>query len=284
MDAFDHDPAHKTRKRARRPPPYVDNDAPMTIATTKRALRIGDSDMVWDFYQQRFKNCQQTSCKLIAKAWVKAVEPKKQSHHPYTGKDEKAPDWWPKPWGPSAQDRVRHKEPDHLYKTGSSTPAVILIPPPVELVSLTYALERVRLLAHILRLIVEPPLKQHPDVQKSCLNVKKLEEITTEALSGFFSDPTQPGNKNKRPYLNEIFKVAKYEERYKNGEIGRQSCRCQTACDFTDENTRRGYGCFRHVRRQDTRLQSSGARKAWQSARQARRGRNKYATERPLAA
>jgi hypothetical protein len=27
-------------------------------------------------------------------------------------------------------------------------------------------------------------------------------------------------NAKKRPYLNEIFKVARQEERYKNGEIG----------------------------------------------------------------
>lgn len=81
--------------------------------------------------------------------------------------------------------------------------------------------ERVHLLAHILRLIVEPSHKQHPDVQKSCLNVKKLEEVTAEALSSFFSDPENPGNSKKRPYLTEIFKIAKYEERYKNGEIGR---------------------------------------------------------------
>ena len=77
-----------------------------------------DSQALWNFYDQRFKSCQQSACKLIAKAWVKAVEPKKQSTHPYTGSDEKAPDWWPKPWGTTKEDKVRHKEPDHLYKRG----------------------------------------------------------------------------------------------------------------------------------------------------------------------
>ncbi|MBE3046066.1 DUF2841 domain-containing protein [Candidatus Bathyarchaeota archaeon] len=123
VDSFDNELAHKTRKRPRshvsRVPLNEENDPPMPIATAKRPLRIGDADAVWNFYQQRFKNCQQTACKLIAKAWVKAVEPKKQSHHPYTGKDEKAPEWWPRPWGPTIQERVRHKEPDHLYKKGS---------------------------------------------------------------------------------------------------------------------------------------------------------------------
>lgn len=89
----------------------------MTVSSRK-GIKVGDSEAVWNFYEQRFKNCQQTACKLIAKAWVKAVEPKKQSTHPYTGSDEKAPDWWPKPWGPTKDDKVRHKEPDHLYKRG----------------------------------------------------------------------------------------------------------------------------------------------------------------------
>jgi hypothetical protein len=80
---------------------------------------------VYDFYEQRFKSCQQSACKLIAKAWVKVLAPKKQSTHPYTGSDERAPDWWPKPWGVSKEERVRHKEPDHLYKRGLLKPSML---------------------------------------------------------------------------------------------------------------------------------------------------------------
>ncbi|KAI6767253.1 hypothetical protein HG530_005262 [Fusarium avenaceum] len=191
-------PVRQGRKRARARHAIIDEDeAPMTVsATTRKSIKIGNPDDVWSFYEQRFKNCQQTACKLIAKAWVKAVEPKKQSTHPYTGSDEKAPDWWPKPWGPTKEDRVRHKEPDHLYKR-----------------------ERVHLLNHILRMIVEPNNRQHPDIQKLNLNVKKLEEITIEALSGFFADKESPANAKKRPFLNEIFRVAKQEERFKKEEI-----------------------------------------------------------------
>ncbi|RFU72839.1 hypothetical protein TARUN_9412 [Trichoderma arundinaceum] len=187
-------PVRQGRKRPRGPRAVNDeDDVPMTVSS-RRGIKIGDSAAVWGFYEQRFKNCQQTACKLIAKAWVKAVEPKKQSTHPYTGSDEKAPAWWPKPWGPTKDDKVRHKEPDHLYKR-----------------------ERVHLLAHILRLVVEPNSKQHLDIQKLGLNVKKLEETTVEALSSFFMD--NEANAKKRPFLNEIFKVARQEERYKNGEI-----------------------------------------------------------------
>lgn len=111
-------PARQARKRPRQRNPITeDDDVPMTVSSRK-GIKVGDCDSVWSFYEQRFKNCQQTACKLIAKAWVKAVEPKKQSTHPYTGSDEKAPDWWPKPWGPTKDDKVRHKEPDHLYKRG----------------------------------------------------------------------------------------------------------------------------------------------------------------------
>jgi hypothetical protein len=69
-------------------------------------------------------------------------------------------------------------------------------------------------------MIVEPNKSQHPDIQKLNLTVRKLEEITIEALSTFFTDKEQPLNAKKKPYLTEIFNVAKYEEQYKNGEIG----------------------------------------------------------------
>ncbi|KAL6401204.1 hypothetical protein AUP68_16933 [Ilyonectria robusta] len=54
---------------------------------------------------------------------------------------------------------------------------------------------------------VEPKDKQHPDIQKLNLNVKKLEEVAAEALSAFFADKENSANVKKRPYLNEIFKL-----------------------------------------------------------------------------
>ena len=115
-------PSRQGRKRPRARHAVVeDDDVHMTVATTvRKGIKIGNAGDVGLFYETRFKNCQQTACKLMAKAWVKAVEPKKQSTHPYTGSDEKAPDWWPKPWGPTKEDKVRHKEPDHLYKRGNT--------------------------------------------------------------------------------------------------------------------------------------------------------------------
>lgn len=206
----------KTRKRPRghlQRREMEDDDAPIPITSSKKGIKIGNSQDVWKFYDQRFRNCQQTACKLIAKAWVKAVEPKKQSNHPYTGSDEKAPDWWPKAWGPTRDEKVRHKEPDHLYKK-----------------------ERVHLLNHILRMVVEPNAKQHPDIQKLNLNVAKLEEVTMDALSTFFADKENTNNAKKKPYLKEIFKVAKFEERYKNGEIDADTVVYIMADDKTPDN------------------------------------------------
>ena len=85
---------------------------------------------------------------------------------------------------------------------------------------LTFDAERVHLLCHILRMIVEPREKQHESIQKLSLNVNKLREATDEALSLFFSGKDNEKNSLKKPYLDEIFKIARLEERYKNGEIG----------------------------------------------------------------
>ena len=47
-------------------------------------------------------------------------------------------------------------------------------------------------------MIVEPPHKQHPTVQKLGLNVQeKLEEATMEAMSTWFNDPDRPENAAK---------------------------------------------------------------------------------------
>lgn len=69
---------------------------------------------------------------------------------------------------------------------------------------------------------MEPNEKQHRDIKKLQLNVRKLEECTTEALSGFYAESAT--NASKKQFLNEIFKVAKQQERFKNGEIGKIGC------------------------------------------------------------
>jgi hypothetical protein len=83
------------------------------------------------------------------------------------------------------------------------------------------AIERICLLIHILRMIIEPREKQCGTVQKLGLNVKKLKEVTMESISRWLNDEEHPENVSKIAILREIFKVAKAEERYKNGEVGK---------------------------------------------------------------
>lgn len=108
-------PRHSKRTRRGDPGLSVE-DAIMPVPVQgKQQLIIGDSDEVWQYYQTRFRDMQQSACKVMGKAFVRLVEPKKQTHHPYTKGDEKAPPWWPETTG---ADGVRHKEPDHLLKRG----------------------------------------------------------------------------------------------------------------------------------------------------------------------
>ncbi|KAI1268305.1 hypothetical protein F5Y18DRAFT_441045 [Xylariaceae sp. FL1019] len=127
--------------------------------------------------------------------WALAVEPRKQTTHPYTRGEEGKPDWWPRPWGPQPDQRVIHKEPDHIPKAA-----------------------RVRLLVHILRMVVEPPENQHPAILRVRLNIEKLKVITFETLSGWFADVDHPANAQKRRFVTEIFTVALKQEEYKSGE------------------------------------------------------------------
>lgn len=99
-----------------------DHDEPMAPVPTQKTMTlvISDSEEVKKFYYQRFKDMQQSSCKVMGKAFVKLLEPKKQTHHPYTKGNSCAPTWWPlQPGIPEGnENHVRHKEPDHLLKPG----------------------------------------------------------------------------------------------------------------------------------------------------------------------
>lgn len=106
----------KKAKRYHRQYDDSSEDTPSPIVERKTMqLRIGDEEEVTKFYHCRFKDMQQASCKVMGKAFVKLVEPRKQTHYPYTKGAEKAPPWWPTT---SGELLVRHKEPDHLLKPG----------------------------------------------------------------------------------------------------------------------------------------------------------------------
>lgn len=75
-------------------------------------------------------------------------------------------------------------------------------------------------------MIVDPE-DQPPEIQTLDINVATLESASMRSLDKFFEDP---GNAYKKPVLEELFKLAKIEERYMRKEIGRlpSSTPCRT--------------------------------------------------------
>ena len=82
-------------------------------------LEVSNGPILRRYYEKAFDAFQQVNCKVIAKAFVKVVEPRKQVSHPYNGRigpfqhvnpELSKPDWWP--------TGVTHREPDHLLKPG----------------------------------------------------------------------------------------------------------------------------------------------------------------------
>lgn len=86
------------------------------------SISVNEPGILRLYYEKVFQNLQQTNCRVIAKAYIKLVEPRKQVNYPYNGRktvdgrvqqlDPEAtkPPWWP--------IGVCHREPDHLPKVG----------------------------------------------------------------------------------------------------------------------------------------------------------------------
>lgn len=85
-------------------------------------LSIRNQGLLRKYYEKAFDSLQQTNCRILAKAYIKLVEPRKQVNYPYNGRkniagvpnqfdpEETKPGWWPA--------GVIHREPDHLRKPG----------------------------------------------------------------------------------------------------------------------------------------------------------------------
>jgi hypothetical protein len=89
--------------------------ATLTRTKTHQPKDLSNSHELETFYFARFQDIQQSACRQLARAFVKLIEPEKQLHYPYRNGNMAAPEWWPSTRGANA---VRHKEPDHLLKTG----------------------------------------------------------------------------------------------------------------------------------------------------------------------
>ena len=88
--------------------PLPSSRTTMHTAQPGYTLELKDENARTEFIELRFSQLQQVMCKMIAKEWVKVIEPKKQTRFPYNKGDAGKPTWWPAD--------VRHKEPDHLMK------------------------------------------------------------------------------------------------------------------------------------------------------------------------
>lgn len=197
-----------SRKRLRRSGPRSRERAVPTLPA--RTIAIGDDSARDEVYRQCLKDMQQNGCKVIGKAWVKLLEPKKQSNYPYTKGASKRPPWWPAVTGPN---KIRHAEPDHLHKRGMFFfPSCGLKRTRADVTS-----ERIILLMHILGIIVNQDL--NGVAKHRGIDVAKLEEVTREAMATWFADREKPKNAEKRGFLDQLFLVLYEEERYRRGEL-----------------------------------------------------------------
>ncbi|KAJ5182869.1 hypothetical protein N7492_000485 [Penicillium capsulatum] len=150
-------------------------------------LRVGDTQKILNYYEGALKHFQQLNCRMVAKAFIKFIEPRKQVRHPYNGgkappgsapgtsgdPEKTKPEWWP--------PGVMHKEPDHLRKE-----------------------YRIELLLHIIR-----KLAGHG------ITADKLKEVAGDTKRSL----KHPSHVD---IIYEILRVRKMEERFERGEVDSQ--------------------------------------------------------------
>lgn len=89
------------------------------ISSELMIVNLASSIAVEQYLLRCVTSFQQFNCKALCKAWIKLIEPKKQTNYPYNLGDRGKPDWWP--------NNVRHKEPDHLMKEERITLLVTIL-------------------------------------------------------------------------------------------------------------------------------------------------------------
>ncbi|KAJ5826380.1 hypothetical protein N7474_003518 [Penicillium riverlandense] len=161
-------------------------------------ISIQDQDTLTLYYEKAFEKFQQVNCRILAKAYVKLVEPRKQVRYPYNGRkiiagttcqfdpDATKPPWWP--------SRVTHREPDHLPKV-----------------------ERIRLLVHILRELCGSHGISVTQLEKADQSIRRL--ISPPKLVHV---------------LDEIYYVRRQEEQFLNGNLYRQTMVWVSHADFLE--------------------------------------------------
>ncbi|KAJ5903908.1 hypothetical protein N7504_006291 [Penicillium tannophilum] len=153
--------------------------------TTTAMIPVGNKCLMRLYYEKAFQEFNQENCRVIAKAYIKLIEPRKQVKHPYNGKvfisgktQQFDPDMTKPPWWPPG---VTHREPDHLPKE-----------------------ERIRLLVSIVC-----------DLRNSHnITSKRLREAD-RAIRCRIVPPT------RLQILDEIYRVREEEEKFLDGRLGK---------------------------------------------------------------
>jgi len=119
-DACGSDSSELSHKEA---PSWKQDEDPEDDDSRYVAYRADARDDWEKWFNDAFRAVQQVSCRVIAKEWIKTIHPKKQSTHPYNGKNPRTgergdsnstkPPYWPRD--------VIHKEPDHINKEGTKS-------------------------------------------------------------------------------------------------------------------------------------------------------------------
>ncbi|RAQ70069.1 hypothetical protein COH20_008194 [Aspergillus flavus] len=172
---------------------------PMSInCHQKTMLPIRNHGLLRKYYEKAFESLQQINCRILAKAYIKLVEPRKQVNYPYNGRkiisgssqqfdpELTKPAWWP--------SGVTHREPDHLLKA-----------------------ERIRLLVHILC-----------ELRSShAICVEKLREADQSIRRQIL--PSE-----RLQVLDEIYSVREEEEAFLDGRTDGQAVVCVSRVNLPD--------------------------------------------------
>ncbi|KAJ6114319.1 hypothetical protein N7486_000097 [Penicillium sp. IBT 16267x] len=183
-------------------------DEEVSITSPNKSLIcVRDKEFLRRYYEKVFQNLQQTNCRVLAKAYVKLVEPRKQVNYPYNGRkivdgrtqqlnpEETKPPWWPA--------GVSHREPDHLPKAGKKISIPFGFPRKALIKPLTNPQERVRLLVYLL------------------CELRTSYGITARRLR----EADQPIRRQITPVerlqmMDEVYEVREEEEKFLDGKTG----------------------------------------------------------------
>lgn len=190
-------------------------------------FRADNRDMIEAFLYTRFMQIQQSSAKVIAKAWIKAICPKKQAHYPYVDCNPRpdqprrrpmhagaprVPSFWPD------LKLCRHKEPDHLDKNGELSLTCLGERP------LTHS-ERTHLLVHLIRLKWREPdwVRSNgktcdvPESVRSGSWVRFLHDVFPPDRLVDAPGTTTAKSEQRVQYLRDIYRVAIAEQEFRHG-------------------------------------------------------------------